>query len=261
MRKLTAITATLAGLTAAFAWGGQPGASAPMPLSLSYAATLHGLPLANVDATVDPASPFRLTGDLRTSGIVGLFSPWQHRAASSGRLAEDRSGILGVRHRGDGVYRGSPRHIQLLFDPSSTVVEAAEPDPEEESDGRRVPPEARSGTVDPLTAFFLLAKRLGAGDGCEGVLRIYDGRQRYDLELSEGPEELSCRFLYRQIAGFSKRKPPVVESDRRLGVIRYTRLAESLPPVPQRLEVPSRYGSVVVALTDWRVSTEAQASR
>ena len=243
----------------------QPGAGDAAPrsdtLSLEYQATLLGLPLAAVSATVDPGALYRLTGTMETRGVVGLFSPWYHQASSVGHLSEDGRDIVGVRHRGDGVHRGESRFMQLLFDPETTTIEAAEPDPDTGSKSRRVPPALRTGTLDPLSAFYALALRLDGGQGCGGPVKIFDGRHRYDLVMAEGPDALSCRFAYRPLAGFKRKSAPTVDaSDETPGLIRYTRVAEGFPPIPERLEVPSRFGSVVVALTGWNVETRTAAA-
>ncbi|MFN4089684.1 MAG: DUF3108 domain-containing protein [Alphaproteobacteria bacterium] len=243
--------------------GAAGSAAASGVLALTYDATMVGLPLAAVTATVRPGDTYHLTGALETRGIVGLFSRWRHEAASIGHVAPDGSGIAGVRHRGDGVSGGEQRFIQLLFDPTQTIVEAAKPDPDARSRSRRVPPDLRHGTLDPLSTFYALALQLENGTGCVGTMRVFDGRHRYDLILSDGPDALSCRFAYRPLAGFKRDSNPTVDaSDRSPGIIRYARVAEGFPPVPERLEVPTRFGGVVVALSDWRVETRAaDASR
>lgn len=232
--------------------------AAPTPASaamaLRYQATLIGLPLANVSAVLDPRSTFRITSDLETAGIVDLFSPWRHHASAAGRLSADGAGIAGVRYRGDSVRRSEETYAQLLFEPTLTTVEAVKLAPKALSENRQVPPPLRNGTVDPLTAFYILAERLDRGRGCDGPIAVFDGRYRYDLLMSAGPDALSCHIAYRQVAGFSKSKEPYVDASKATpGLIRYVRLADGFPPVPQRLEVPTRFGSVVVALADWSI--------
>src|SRR3546814_4653472 len=57
------------------------------------------------------------------------------------------------------------------------------------------------------------------------------------------------------LAGFKRLDRPTVDASAAApGTIRYARLADGFPPVPQRLDVPSRYGPVTVVLEDWRLS-------
>jgi len=248
-------------LLVAVPWRTAEAAAVSDSLALTYEATLIGLPLATLSAVVDPRRPYRITTDLQTRGVVDLFSPWRHHATAAGRLSADGTAVVGVRYRGDGVRRSEERYAQLLFEPSQTTVEALKPDLKNAWKGLRVPPELRHGTFDPLTAFYILAERLDRGRGCDGPIPIYDGRYRYDLIMSAGPDALSCRFAYRQVAGFSKRKGRFVDaSPETPGLIRYARVAAGFPPVPERLEVPSRFGSVVVTLTGWSVETRAAAA-
>lgn len=248
-------------LLAAIPWRSAEAAAVSDNLALTYEATLIGLPLATVSAVLDAGRPYRITTDLQTRGVVDLFSPWRHRATATGTLSADGGAVVGVRYRGDGVRRSEERYAQLLFEPALTTVEALQPDPMTFSKGRRVPPALRHGTFDPLTAFYILAERLDRGRGCDGPIPIYDGRYRYDLIMSAGPDALSCRFAYRQVAGFSKRKAPFVDASADTpGLIRYARVAAGFPPVPERLEVPSRFGSVVATLTGWSVETRAAAA-
>ncbi len=236
-------------------------AAADGPLTLTYQATMLGLPLASAAAEVAPADgSYHLVGEIETRGIVGLFSRWQHRAVSIGRLGPDGRRIGAVRHRGDGVRNGEVRFVQILFDADGAQIEAAQPDPDDRSERRRVPPEMKLGTLDPLSAFYALALKLEAGQGCDGTLRIFDGRHRYDLDLFAGSEPLTCGFGYRPLAGFKRMDQPAVDARAASpGTIRYVRLAEGFPPIPYRLDVTSRWGTVTVMLEEWRLPGQLAA--
>src|SRR3546814_3350141 len=49
------------------------------------------------------------------------------------------SGIAAARHRGDGIHNGEVRFIQFLYGADGAKIEAAQPDPDERSESRRVP--------------------------------------------------------------------------------------------------------------------------
>src|SRR3546814_16876423 len=73
------------------------------------------------------------------------------------------SGIAAARHRGDGIHNGEVRFIQILYGADGAKIEAAQPDPDERSESRRVPSAMKAGTVDPLSAFYALALKLEIG--------------------------------------------------------------------------------------------------
>src|SRR3546814_3204438 len=159
----------LAGLAGPAVYGGA--------LALTYRATQEGMPQASASEEVVPGGDsYRLEGEMETRGVVGLFSRWHHRAVSVGRLAADGSGIAAARHRGDGIHNGEVRFIQILYGADGAKIEAAQPDPDERSESRRVPSAMKAGTVDPLRAFYHLALKLETGKGCAGTMRIFDGR-------------------------------------------------------------------------------------
>ena len=73
---------------------------------------------------------------------------------------------------------------------------------------------ARRGVIDPLSAFLVLSEgkdALSPGN-CERVMKIYDGRQRYDIAMAYARTEtvktaglagraLVCKAAWRPIAG------------------------------------------------------------
>jgi hypothetical protein len=80
----------------------------------------------------------------------------------------------------------------------------------------RVPltPAARRGVIDPLSAFLVLneEKDVLSPSNCERTLKIYDGRQRYDIAMAYARTEtlkigdlegssLVCKAAWRPIAG------------------------------------------------------------
>src|SRR3546814_18577964 len=97
---------------------------------------------------------------METRGVVGLFSRWHHRAVSVGRLAADGSGIAAARHRGDGIHNGEVRFIPILYGADGAKIEAAQPDPDERSESRRVTSANQDGTGRPVDPFYALALAL-----------------------------------------------------------------------------------------------------
>jgi len=229
-------------------------------LSLGYRATMAGLPVATAAVQVAAdATDYRLDSRLETHGLLKLLLPWRHEAVSYGRIEAD--GLAPTRFWGAGTYKGEPRHMQLTYAGGNARIDSAEPHPAEKPD-RLVPPGLRRGTLDPLSALLAVGRRIGAGGRCDGRLAVFDGRQRFDLHVTDAEADLSaakldrpgatvrCNFFYEPVAGFKKKHRPVAASRERPGTIWFQQFRPGLPAVPVRIEADTDYGRFVIELTE-----------
>jgi hypothetical protein len=197
---------------------------------------------------------YRASSEMETVGIVGTVFPWRSEATSEG--SRRQSSLWPLRHRSQGVYRGERRVVELDYRDGGTVEARVEPAPEH--DWREsVPVELQRTTIDPLTA----ALAVMASD-CDGSLPVFDGRRRYDLELSdlgEGEVEASsyhlyagearrCRALVKALGGFWRDDPRHSEKPTTLDYwIAAPR--RDLPPLPVYLELSGQRGTLSIHLT------------
>jgi hypothetical protein len=114
--------------------------------------------------------------DVRTVGIVALLFPWSAASSAAGERVDGT--LRPERYRATGEYRGEQRLTEIEYDASSGMRVRAEPTAEAD-DRDPVPPALQRATIDPLTA------ALAAVTDCRGTLRVFDGRRRYDLQISD----------------------------------------------------------------------------
>jgi hypothetical protein len=211
----------LAGLvSAALALGVPAAAEGPgsFRLGLDYSGRLVVKVLEiHVDATVQPAG-FGAAARLRSSGVLDAFRHVDVRSEAEGRIVRGRAEPLSFHHQNlDGK---SNRRVRASWTGQDVAVEAQPAFPVRPGD----PPASRAErleAVDPLTGLMRLTLAEAPGDLCRGTLKLFDGKQRYDLDfVARQPGVLNarekrlgltdpvrCQVRLREVAGF-KKKPP-----------------------------------------------------
>ena len=135
--------------------------------------------------------------------------------------------------------------------------------------------------VDPLTAYFLVERRLGQGGNCTVTVPVFDGHHRYDLKFTDlGEQKLSaakeqhysgdakaCKMTRENLAGTTDKDK--VEMPQR-GTMWYARLMPGGLMLPVKVELVTEAGSVTGHLAElhgrgadvkFRVSPSAAAPR
>jgi hypothetical protein len=146
--------------------------------------------------------------------------------------------------------------VVIDYGVGGAVVAAVEP-PAEDDYREAVPIALQQETVDPLTATLnALASQ------CRGTVRVFDGRRRYDMELTDlgdadvprsrgaayaGPAR-HCRSEMRPIAGFWHAEPRHDERPARLDSW-VASPRPGLPPIPVYLELSNPRGTLSIHLT------------
>ena len=123
-------------------------------------------------------------------------------------------------------------------------------------------PATLDNTIDPITAFIAMSRRLDAGESCDASFEVFDGRRRYDVTLTNhGPkmiepsdysvftgEAIGCHLEFEKIGGFWQGENKYSETARNR-VIWVARPIENGPPVPVQLTIETGFGSVLAHLT------------
>jgi hypothetical protein len=197
---------------------------------------------------------YQATTDVRTVGVIALLFPW--RAASDSRGLRDDGIMRPLRFRTTGEYRGTHRLAQIDYQVDAGPRVLIDP-PAEHDDRDAVPPALQQATIDPLTAGLA-----AVSSGCQGTLRVFDGRRRYDLALSDLGETATppsrhtryagrarhCRALIAPLAGFWRSEP---RHDERPTQVDYWLAAPrpDLIAVPVYLELSAPRGTLAVHLS------------
>lgn len=223
-------------------------------LVLDYDMRYGPLRLVEMRTTVDlEPSTYRAETEMNTVGVVGWVFPWKSHAHTSGERSAD--GLKPQEHRSEGVYRGQNRLVELDYGEGGSVKVHAEPPPS--NDWREaVPPDLQRDTIDPITATLTTMEK-----GCSGVVRVFDGRRRYNLNLTDMGESVveassshiyagparRCRAVVEALGGFWVTDPRNSETPTTLD----TWIAAPRPglvPVPVYLELSSARGTLSIHL-------------
>jgi hypothetical protein len=197
---------------------------------------------------------YQATTDVRTVGVVGALFPW--RAASDSRGLRDDRAMRPLRFRTAGEYRGTSRLAEIEYQGDAGPRVHILP-PAENDDRDPVPAALQQATIDPLTASLA-----AVSSGCQGTLRVFDGRRRYDLVLNDLGETATppsrhtryagrarhCRALIQPLAGFWRSEP---RHDERPTQVDYW-IASPRPDliaVPVYLELSAPRGTLAVHLS------------
>jgi hypothetical protein len=147
-------------------------------------------------------------------------------------------------YRADVRRNGADRHYAVDYRGDGTVISVAPPG----LAGRalRVSPQQIRGTVDQLTAYFILERQLARAGACALDVPVYDGSGFYNLRFTDLKRETLSADSYQNFSGLSQvcqvtRQDIVVNPDRnedtyRTGRIWYARVMAGDRVVPVRME-------------------------
>ena len=164
-----------------------------------------------------------------------------------------------------GTFRGKQRVVRIDYRDGRVADVELVPVAADDGDREAVPPEAMVGALDPAAMMYAVINRVSAGASCTGVVPIFDGRRRFDLEFVElGLEVLEasaptgfagearvCEFTYRMVAGFVRNVSWGADRQRepRTGRVWLARLLPGRPLVPVRIMVDNtNWGTTIAEL-------------
>jgi hypothetical protein len=204
----------LGGLALSFLLSASAARAEPSSVRAVFNVTLSGVSIGkgNLSATLTPEG-YSIGVAAKVTGIA--------RLVSSGEGAAQARGRYGVRHIEPVSYSINNTVDTLrnsvsleMHDNAVTSERVMPPTP---TGPNRVPltPASRRGVIDPLSAFLALSEGKDAlsPSNCERTLKIYDGRQRYDIAMAYARTEvirsggdlagpsLVCKAAWRPIAG------------------------------------------------------------
>ncbi len=250
---LAALAGSALGAIPASAQGPGPG---PFRLSLGYDGRLI---LKVLDIQVEEtaaAEGFTAQVKLRSSGVLRAFRPFDTHAEARGRIVHGEA-WPGTFHA-QNVDSKANRHTDVAWTGSDVVATL---NPPVHSMGE--PPADRAQkleAVDPVTGVVRMAL---AAEPCGRTLKLFDGKQRYDLDFTPGSAAradareqrlgltgaVHCFVRFREIAGF-KKKPP---SERNQGLkhpiaVGFARVGVNGPWVVSSLSSETPLGAATVVL-------------
>jgi Protein of unknown function (DUF3108) len=212
---------------------------------------------AKVDETAG-ASGFDAGAEMHSAGLLAIFKRIDERASSLGRITAGEA--LPGRFHYDNPGAKKYRKVEVTWAPHEVTTVSSVPitywgDPPATT-------AQKLEAADPLTQVMRFALAPG-GPECKGPLRLFDGKQRYDLDFEgrqavglsgrekrlglEGP--VRCLVRYREVAGF-KKKPPEKRGQGLKGpvAITFARVGPAGPWVISAIDADTNWGHAAVEL-------------
>ena len=235
----------------------QTGESKPVELRTEIFG-LAGIHIATNRTRIETdAGRYAITADVNSLGIARVIADVMTHSAVSGALRAEE--LHPVAYRGEVHRNGTDIYNWVNYAPDGSATGASSLP---ERSLRPIPPGPISGTVDQLTAFYLMERKLARLGSCLLNLTVFDGRFLYRLHFSDaGSAVLTpssadgfagatqiCRFEREAIAGFSDndgRSEGIFE-----GRLWCARLLGNEMAVPVRMEFGTEFGSVIGELVE-----------
>jgi Protein of unknown function (DUF3108) len=216
--------------------------------------------LTNRTSLATSGDRYSITMDLDTRGIATIFVNLNSHSEVDGRLTGDV--VHPANYHSDVRRNGIDRRYRIDYRNDGTV--AADSTPPSVALHTTAAADQMRGTVDQLTAFFILERQLARSGSCALVVPVFDGRNRYNIRFTDaGSEMLSpqgrqhfsgrtqvCNVTREDIADFPNSDQS--EGTYRAGKIWYARLTAGGQMVPVRMEFDTEFGKVEGYLGEMR---------
>lgn len=218
-----------------------------------------GLRILTTRTTIEEkADQYAIEADLDTRGLASVFVDITSHSEVHGVLTGD------VPHpsdyRADMRRNGTPRHYGLDYRGDGAVINVSAPP----SAGRSslFAEKQIRGTVDQLTAYFMVERQLAQRGTCTLTVPVFDGSALYHLRFTDVEREMLSADGYQNFAGPSQvceivREDLMVNPDRnedtyRRGKIWYARLLAGDRMLPVRMEFETGSAAVKGYLAEFR---------
>lgn len=269
MTARTALSAVAVSLALGWTAGaGGDGAAVPadpgtLRLSATYTTSVLVFRVGRIDVEAEIAgNRYSARAHVEAAGLAALFTDFDIDSDVEGRLSPggprpDRYGHVERTGR-------KRRTVEVGF---AGGIARSDAEPPFSSLGQPPASEAdRTGTIDPMTAVLFLSQSLAAGRGepCSGSLPVFDGKQRYNLNLTAvgteairtpgwSGEALVCDAYYEPISGYDPEDWPEPGETRhplRLWVASFDNGAAY---IPVRAHTRAGFGGVTIEAREIRV--------
>src|SRR5262245_31186119 len=141
-----------------------------------------GLHVLTNRTTVEEAGDrYTITMGLDTRGLASVFVDLTSHSQVRGKLA--RTSAQPESYRADVRRNGDDRHYQVDYGADGSVINASTISPSARP--VLVAAERIHGTVDQLTAYFLVERQLARGGPCALVVPVFDGTGLYNLRFTD----------------------------------------------------------------------------
>ena len=210
-----------------------------------------GLHVLTNRTTIEKAADrYLITMDLDTRGLARVFVDLTSHSEVHGRLARDAA--RPDAYRAEVLRNGVDRSYGVDYRTDGTVINASTPS--SPAWVPSIPATQIRGTVDQLTAYFLLERQLAQRGTCALVVPVFDGSALYNVRFTDiksevlaadgnqnfaGPTQL-CQVVREEVL----RNPGQGEDTYQQGKVWYAPLASGDLMLPVRMEFETAFGTV-----------------
>lgn len=208
-------------------------------------------PLRVADVTfraTETDSAYAAAGRVTSAGLAGAFRNIRFDLSSQGR--RDATGPAPDAYVEDVDTGRRVSQVEIRYRSGIPSVQRMVPDPDPDQAAWDLVPEDQAGTLDPMTALYVLARPRPLARLCDWSVAVFDGRRRSLLRL-EGAETqgqaVTCEGAYQRVAGFA----PEDMAERRVFPFQATFAAMANGDWRlTRVETQTLYGRVRILLQD-----------
>jgi hypothetical protein len=214
--------------------------------------------LTNRTSVEETGNRYAIAMDLDTRGLASVFVDLTSRSQVQGGITGET--LRPQAYRAEVRRNGAERHYGLDYRGDDTVIDSSTPS----SAGNLflVAAEQMRGTVDQLTAFFLLERQLARHGTCALVVPVFDGGGLYNLRFADIEREMLAADGDQNFAGPTQvcevvREEIVANPDKNedtyhRGRIWYAQLIAGDRMIPIRMEFDTAFGWVKGYLAELR---------
>ena len=250
----------------AFAGAAPTAVYAQGKLEAHYSATLAGIPIGKGDWRIEISdTQYKAAASGVTTGLIRVFL--------GGEGSSTAHGVMQAGQPTSSVYASTIKTrqkddvVRLKIDHGDLLESKVEPSQDREPDRVPLTEAHRHGILDPMSASLMVAPESGgplSPEACQRTVAIFDGRMRYDLQLTFKRMEtvkaekgyagkvLVCAVRFSPIAGYVPERSAIkyIAKQRDIEVwlapIEGTRVL-----VPFRAQSPTPIGEAVLKATQF----------
>ena len=218
-----------------------------------------GLHVATTRSEIEEtADSYKIKSAIETHGVASWFVSMTSTAEARGKLTA--ASAQPEKFVSETERNGIDRHGKVSYAEDGAVSGTSTPPPKDPM--KPVASAQMRGTVDNLTAYFMLERQLGRGGKCDLTVPVFDGAQRYDLKFTDGGQQkLSpkggqnfagmttvCQMKRIEIAGFPAN--PEDSEGARSGTLWYARIVPGDLVQAIRIEMETEAGQISAYLAE-----------
>ena len=215
-----------------------------------------GLHLLTTQTSADVTPDgYSIAVDINTRGIVSAFVDLHSRSEVYGTLS--RQSLHPDAYHSEVLRNGTERDYGIKYLADGDVINTRVP---ARRNSIKIDPAQLRGTVDQLSAYFLVERQLARTGACGAVVPVYDGNEVYRMRFTDIKDETLTPDRHQSFSGTTRlceivrdvvvANPDVEESTYDRARLWYARLLPDGRMLPVRMEYETPYGNVTGYLAD-----------